>query len=135
MKRPGFNQDLKLRAAQDFRCNSSFWLFRHCVLPGIRNKAEHGFALPIAIVAGLVLMIGVAALSSRTSQGFVSSIFQGANREARDIAESAILDFGVTMNREENRLLLVAGNGTDWDDEKNQNICTASTQGVDSSWS
>ena len=135
MKRPGFNQDLKLRAAQDFRCNSSLWLFRHCVLPGIRNKAEHGFALPIAIVAGLVLMIGVAALSSRTSQGFVSSIFQGANREARDIAESAILGFGVTMNREENRLLLVAGNGTDWDDEKNQNICTASTQGVDSSWS
>jgi hypothetical protein len=37
-------------------------------------------------------------------------VFQGVNREARDVAESATTDFAVTLNREENRWLLVAGN-------------------------
>lgn len=96
---------------------------------------DQGVALPIAIVAGLVLVIGVVALSSRSSQGFISSIFQGVNREAREIAESAISDFGVTMNREENRLLLVAGNDSSWTSDEHRNLCTASTQAADGTWS
>ena len=106
------------------------------ILPVDESKADpdRGFALPIAIVAALVLMIGVVALSSRSNQGFLSGFFQAVNREARDIAESAILDFGVTMNREENRLLLIAGNGTSWADPVNRNICTASTLGGDGTW-
>ena len=62
------------------------------------------------MVAALVMFIAMAALGTRTSQGFLASVFQGVNREARDVAESAITDFAVTLNREENRRLLVAGN-------------------------
>ncbi|MCP9804638.1 hypothetical protein KBY75_13800 [Cyanobium sp. T1G-Tous] len=83
----------------------------------------------------MVLVLGVVALSSRSSQGFISSIFQGVNREARETAESAISDFGVTMNREENRLLLVAGNDSSWTSDEHRNLCTASTQAADGTWS
>jgi hypothetical protein len=83
--------------------------------------------LPIALVAALALVIGLGALASRTSQGFISSYFQGVNREARDVAESAIVNFGNTMNREENRLLLIAGNDQigSWSSEVHRNACTA----------
>ena len=39
------------------------------------------------------------------------------------------------MNREENRFLLVAGNDSNWADIKHRNICTASTQAADGTWS
>ena len=77
-------------------------------LAGRRGSA--GFAMPIAMVAALLLLIGMTALGTRSSQGFLASADQGVNREARDVAESAITDFAVTLNREENRRLLVAGN-------------------------
>jgi hypothetical protein len=77
-------------------------------LAGRRGSA--GFSMPIAMLAALLLLIGMAALGARSSQGFLASSFQGVNREARDVAESAITDFAVTLNREENRRLLVAGN-------------------------
>lgn len=91
------------------------------------RAGQEGIALPVALVAALVLVIGLGALASRTSQGVISSYFQGVNREARDVAESAIVDFGNTMNREENRLLLVAGNDeiSSWSDAKHRNSCTA----------
>lgn len=104
-------------------------------LRGYGSVRDQGVALPIAVVAGLVLVIGVVALSSRSSQGFISSIFQGVNREARETAESAISDLGVTMNREENRSLLVAGNDSNWTGDEHRNLCTASTQAADGSWS
>jgi len=75
-----------------------------------RRRVAAGFALPVAVVAALVMLIAMAALGTRSSQGFLASVFQGVNREARDVAESAITDFAVTLNREENRRLLVAGN-------------------------
>ncbi|MFM7548312.1 MAG: hypothetical protein ACKO8I_05455 [Cyanobacteriota bacterium] len=62
------------------------------------------------MVVALMLLIGLAALGTRSTQGFLASVFQEVNREARDVAESAITDFAVTLNREENRWLLVAGN-------------------------
>lgn len=77
--------------------------------PGPLDRAR-GFALPLAVVAALALLITMAALGTRSSQGLLAGLFQGVNREARDVAESAIGDFAVTLNREENRLLLVAGN-------------------------
>jgi hypothetical protein len=91
------------------------------------GSTSQGVALPVALVAALALVIGLGALASRTSQGFISSYFQGVNREARDVAESAIVDFGNTMNREENRLLLVAGNDQigSWTDAVHRNVCTA----------
>lgn len=39
------------------------------------------------------------------------------------------------MNREENRLLLVAGNDSSWANNEHRNLCTASTpQAADGSW-
>jgi hypothetical protein len=75
-----------------------------------RRARQDGFSLPIAVVAALLLLIGLAALGARSTQGYLASVFQGVNREARDVAESATTDFAVTLNREENRWLLVAGN-------------------------
>lgn len=77
---------------------------------GAGRCGSRGVALPVALVAALALLITLAALASRTSSGFFSSVFQGVNREARDVAESAINDFANTLNREENRGLWVAGN-------------------------
>ncbi len=74
------------------------------------RRGSGGFAMPIAMVAALLLLIGMTALGTRSSQGFLANSYQGVNREARDVAESAITDFAVTLNREENRRLLVAGN-------------------------
>ena len=74
------------------------------------RSGSGGFAMPIAMVAALLLLIGLTALGTRSSQGFLASANQGVNREARDVAESAITDFATTLNREENRRLLVAGN-------------------------
>jgi hypothetical protein len=79
------------------------------------------------VVAGLLLLIGMAALGARSTQGFLASVFQGVNREARDVAESAITDFAVTLNREENRWLLVAGNDQleQWStNSEHRNLCT-----------
>ena len=93
-----------------------------------RSRArQDGFSLPIAVVAALLLLIGLAALGARSTQGFLASVFQGVNREARDVAESAITDFAVTLNREENRWLLVAGNDqlAQWDSNSvHRNLCT-----------
>jgi hypothetical protein len=94
---------------------------------GARESA--GFSLPIAVVAALLLLIGLAALGARSTQGFLASVFQGVNREARDVAESAITDFAVTLNREENRRLLVAGNDQlgQWStNAEHRNLCTGS---------
>lgn len=137
MKKRGFWQGARRKVRLHRSGISSSLLLRQWILSDDESKADsdRGFALPIAIVAALVLTIGVMALSSRSNQGFLSNLFQAVNREARDIAESAILEFGVTMNREENRLLLIAGNGTSWADPVNRNICTASTLGGDGTWS
>jgi len=90
-------------------------------------RVAAGFSLPIAVVVALLLLIGLAALGARSSQGFLASVFQGVNREARDVAESAISDFAVTLNREENRWLLVAGNdqvGQWGTNAVHRNLCT-----------
>jgi hypothetical protein len=103
-------------------------------LAGAIPSQQQGWALIWAMVAGVVLVVGTLALSSRTSQGLISSLFQGVNIEARDVAENAISDFGVTMNQENNRRLLVAGNDSTWTDSKHRNPCTASTQNSDGTW-
>lgn len=91
------------------------------------TPGPEGFSLPIAVVAALLLLIGLAALGTRSSHGFLATVFQGVNREARDVAESAITDFAVTLNREENRRLLVAGNDQlgQWSsNSEHRNLCT-----------
>ncbi|MGB5135011.1 MAG: hypothetical protein WBN89_07545 [Prochlorococcaceae cyanobacterium] len=93
------------------------------------SLAEQGYALVVALIAAFVLLLGVAALASRGQLSFIGQVFQVQNRQARDVAETAIADFANTMNREPNRLILMSGTRadqnyqTDW--ETSVNICTA----------
>lgn len=93
-----------------------------------RGRRDRGIALPLAIVVALALFIGIAALSSRNVMGLFASAFQGQNRAARDTAESAITAFMTTLNQEQNRYLLVAGNDElgNWSsgETKHRNPCT-----------
>jgi hypothetical protein len=77
------------------------------------SGSEQGYILQVAILTALVLIIGIAAFASRTGSGLFGVIDQSLNREARDVAESAITDFQNALNRVENRYLLVKGN-TSW---------------------
>ena len=76
------------------------------------RKQDGGYALQLALITALILVIGTAAFLVRTSSGFVGSFTQSVNREARDVAESAIAEFAATMNRENNRHVLIAGSAT-----------------------
>lgn len=88
------------------------------------SLVERGYSLAVALIASFVLLLGVGALASRGQLGFVGQVFQAQNRQARDVAESAIAQFANTMNQERNRYLLVA-NGTDWtNNTDNRNVCT-----------
>lgn len=79
------------------------------------NGLGSGYSLVVALVSGFVLLIGVGALASRTSSGFIGQVFQTQNRQARDVAEAAIAEFANTMNQERNRHLLVSGKTSNWD--------------------
>jgi hypothetical protein len=91
---------------------------------------EQGYILQVALVAFLLLLIGTVAFATRAYSGFWGSVFQGTNREARDVAESAISDFQNTMNRVENRALLIkGGDGKNWS-STDYNDCTRPTENV-----
>jgi hypothetical protein len=96
------------------------------------SSSEQGYILQVAILTALVLIIGIAAFASRTGSGLFGVIDQSLNREARDVAESAITDFQNALNRVENRYLLVAGTGQPWiaSDASIRNPCTST---IDSS--
>ncbi len=96
------------------------------------SLAERGYALAVALIAAFVLLLGVAALASRGQLGFIGQAFQVQNRQARDVAEAAIAEFGNTLNQERNRHLLIAGTTDNWDSSRwatpesdFRNICTA----------
>jgi len=85
---------------------------------GHGGSIDAGYSLPLALIASFALLIGVGALASRGSLGFVGQVFQTQNREARDVAESAIAEFSATMNQERNRHLLIAGTVNNWDSQR-----------------
>jgi len=41
------------------------------------GAGSDGFSLPIAVVAALLMLIGLAALGTRSSQGFLAIAFRG----------------------------------------------------------
>ena len=51
---------------------------------------ESGFILPLVIVIGLIIGVGLMALSARTLAGLMRSIRQGQNQQAREAAESGL---------------------------------------------
>ena len=80
----------------------------------------------MALIAAFVLLLGVGALASRSNLGFIGQAFQTQNRQARDVAETAIAEFANTLNREPNRYMLIAGDTSEWVDTNAavQNPCT-----------
>ena len=95
----------------------------------LSRRKEEGASLVVALVAAFVLLLGVGALATRTNFGFIGQAFQAQNRQARDVAESAISEFADTMNQEPYRHLLIAGTTNNWTTSKiasdSTNICTA----------
>ena len=95
----------------------------------VSRRKEEGASLVVALVAAFVLLLGVGALATRTNFGFMGQAFQAQNRQARDMAESAISEFADTMNQEPYRHLLIAGTTNNWTPSKIAsdftNICTA----------
>lgn len=95
----------------------------------LSRRKEEGASLVVALVAAFVLLLGVGALATRTNFGFIGQAFQAQNRQARDVAESAISEFADTMNQEPYRHLLIAGTTNNWTTSKIAsdftNICTA----------
>ena len=81
---------------------------------GPGSSQEAGNVLVISLITSVVLLIGLVALSSRTSGGLFGAVFQSKNREAREVAESALSAMIDTLNRTNNRYLLAAGNGLAW---------------------
>ena len=98
----------------------------------LRNRSieGEGYILQVALVAFLLLIIGSVTFATRSLSGFWGTVFQGANREARDVAESAISDFQSTLNQRANRFLLVkGGDGSNWS-TTDYNDCTRPTETI-----
>lgn len=91
-----------------------------------RQDKDAGSVLVLALVAAIVLTVGLAALASRANLGLFGAVLQSKNREARDVAESAISAFIDTLNQPENRYLLIGGDGNTWSssDSSLLNVCT-----------
>lgn len=83
-------------------------------LKGLDAYEERGNVLLLALITSIVLFVGLASLSSRTSAGLLGAVFQSKNREARETAESALSVMMDTLNRINNRYLLAAGNSSGW---------------------
>lgn len=72
-----------------------------------RNRGADGFLMPLAMVAIVVLGLGVAVLASRSGFGLLGAVRQSDSRKAKEAAEfgfNAILE---ALNTNENSYLLV----------------------------
>lgn len=68
---------------------------------------NEGFSLPIALLAGFLLLLGSLALASRSGWGLFGSAFQNKNWAARSAAETGMNTIVSELNRPQNRWLNV----------------------------
>ena len=71
-----------------------------------RDKDGSGFALPLVVVLGFILVIGGMTLIARSFGGLVGSVRQQKAREAREAAETGIAMTLESLNREYSYLLI-----------------------------
>lgn len=75
--------------------------------PSTPHRQQHGnsegFSLPIAVLAGFLLLLGSLALASRSSWGLFGSAFQSRNWAARSAAETGMNTIVNELNRPQNR--------------------------------
>jgi hypothetical protein len=90
------------------------------------KKGEGGYLLQISVILSVALIIGVAAFASRSTSGLFGFAELGVNKESREVAENAIQEMIGSLNKEENRRLLIAGNAKTWSatDGDLKNPCT-----------
>ncbi|MBD2422766.1 hypothetical protein [Cyanobium sp. FACHB-13342] len=96
-------------------------------LRALKYKRHEAGSIILAILAFLVVIIGAVALASRVSSGYFGAVSQARNREARDAAESGVIQIIEELNRETNRKALVAGNSVAWL-KSNPNLINACTK-------
>lgn len=87
--------------------------------PKPQNISDEGFALPLVITVGAILLIGGFALIARTFGGLLGSIRTEQARQAREIAEAGMAETIENLNRKFNYLLI---NCYQNEDDKCQNI-------------
>lgn len=89
-----------------------------------KQMGGEGFSLPIAVLAGFLLLLGSLALASRSSWGLFGSAFQSKNWAARSAAETGMNTIVSELNRPQNRWLTVVrrnNNGDQDPDYQNNN--------------
>lgn len=88
----------------------------------LHRDTNEGFSLPIAVLAGFLLLLGSLALASRSSLGLFGSAFQNKNWAARSAAETGMNTIVSELNRPQNRWLnVVRRNNQDDQDPDYQN--------------
>jgi hypothetical protein len=71
-----------------------------------KKPEQEGFVLPLILAVGLIIGIGIVALSARTFSGLIGSIRQGQSREAKEAAESGAALILKELNRNYPYLLI-----------------------------
>ncbi len=75
-----------------------------------RERQPAGFSIAIAVVTAIVVVIGLMAIVSRSSNSFLGGLWQSDFRNAREGAEYGIGELIAQLNQERNSYLLV----TEW---------------------
>ena len=75
-----------------------------------KNHAQSGFSIAIAVITAIVILIGLLAIVSRSSNSFLATLWQGDFRNAREGAEYGLAELIGQLNQDRNSYLLV----TEW---------------------
>jgi hypothetical protein len=93
------------------------------------HTESQGFSLPIAVLAGFLLLLGSLALASRSGWGLFGSAFQNKNWAARSAAETGMNVIVNELNRPQNRWLNVVRKNNRDDEDPDYGKATLGTCG------
>ena len=75
-----------------------------------QDQSQSGFSIAIAVITAIVILIGLLAIVSRSSNSFLATLWQGDFRNAREGAEYGLAELIGQLNQDRNSYLLV----TEW---------------------
>ena len=75
-----------------------------------RKHQQPGFSIAIAVITAIVILIGLLAIVSRSSNSFLATLWQSDFRNAREGAEYGVAELIGQLNQDRNSYLLV----TEW---------------------
>ncbi len=76
----------------------------------IKDHPQSGFSIAIAVITAIVILIGLLAIVSRSSNSFLATLWQSDFRNAREGAEYGLAELIGKLNQDRNSYLLV----TEW---------------------